>query len=121
MTDQAEKALETLEQARGSGKIKKGTNEVTKAIERGSAKLVLVAKDVSPPEITMHIPLLCKEKGIPCVEIAKRDDIGAAAGINKPAASVAIIEPGAAKELIKEFAIKKEEEAPAEAPAEKTE
>ena len=32
------KALEALEMARDTGKIKKGTNEATKAIERGIAK-----------------------------------------------------------------------------------
>jgi len=44
----ADKALEALEVSRDSGKIKKGTNEVTKAIERGNAKLVLIGNDVNP-------------------------------------------------------------------------
>ena len=61
------KALEAVELARTTGKLKKGTNEVTKAIERGTAKLVLVAKDVSPPEVVMHLPLLGKEKGVPVI------------------------------------------------------
>ena len=45
MTDEniVNKAYEAIEIASKTGKIKKGTNEVTKAIERGSAKLVLVA------------------------------------------------------------------------------
>ena len=59
----------------------KGCNEATKALERGTAKLVAIAKDVTPPEITMHIPLLAKEKGIPCKEVSSKDDLGAAAGI----------------------------------------
>ena len=37
-------------------------NEVTKSIERVQAKLVVMAEDVSPPEILFHIPLLCKKK-----------------------------------------------------------
>lgn len=45
------KALEALELARDTGKIKKGTNEATKAIERGNAKLVLIAEDIEPAEI----------------------------------------------------------------------
>jgi len=61
----ADKALEALEVSRDSGKIKKGTNEVTKAIERGNAKLVLIGNDVNPPEIVMHIPMLCEEKKYP--------------------------------------------------------
>ena len=44
--------------------IKKGTNEVTKAIERGTAKLVLIAEDVDPPEVVAHLPHICKDKNI---------------------------------------------------------
>lgn len=58
------KSLEALESARDTGKIKKGTNEVTKAIERGIVQLVLISIDVQPEEILAHIPPLCDEKGI---------------------------------------------------------
>jgi len=37
-----------VEKARKTGKVDKGTNEVTKAVELGVAKLVLYAKDVEP-------------------------------------------------------------------------
>ena len=106
MTDNSEKAYEAVEVARTTGKIKKGTNEVTKIIERGNAKLVVVAKDVSPPEITMHIPLLCKDKGVPCVEVPSKEELGAAAGLQVGTASIVITEPGEAKALIKEFSEK---------------
>ena len=43
----AEKIYEAVEIARKTGKIKKGANETTKAIEKGFAKLVVVAKDVT--------------------------------------------------------------------------
>ena len=51
-----EQVYEAVEVAKATGKIKKGANEVTKAIEKGTAKLVAVAEDVQPPEIVMHIP-----------------------------------------------------------------
>ena len=98
-----DKALEATEVARASGKIKKGTNEVTKAIERGTAKLVVVAKDVEPPEIVMHIPLLCEEKDIPCVKGPGKEEIGAAAGIDISTVSIAITEEGDAKKIIEEI------------------
>ena len=101
-----EKAFEAIELAKGSGKIKKGTNEVTKAIERGTAKLVAVAKDVTPPEITMHIPLIAKEKGIPCIEVDSREELGAVAGINVPTVAVAVVGEGEAKKVIKEISDK---------------
>ncbi len=102
----SEKAYEAIELARKSGKITKGTNEVTKVIEKEKAKLVVVAKDVTPPEIIMHIPLLAKEKGIPCVEVPSKEELGAAAGLKRGSASVAIIEEGDAKTLIKEITAK---------------
>ena len=99
-----DKAYEAIEVAKASGKIRKGTNETTKAIERGTAKLVAVAKDVSPPEITMHIPLIAKEKGVPCITVDSREELGAAAGIGVPTVAIAIVSEGDAKALIKEIA-----------------
>ena len=43
-----EKVFEAIEIAKTSGKIKKGANEVTKAVEKATAKLAVVAKDVNP-------------------------------------------------------------------------
>ena len=99
----SERAYEAIELARKTGKITKGTNEVTKAIEKDKAKLVVYAADVSPKEITMHLPLLCKEKGVPCVEVPSKNELGAAAGLKVGTASVAITKEGDAKELLKEF------------------
>lgn len=83
---------ETVEKARKSGKIEKGINEVTKAIERGTAKIVVIAKDVNPKEITQHIPILCKEKNIKCEEVESKEKLGAATGLNVACSAVAIIE-----------------------------
>ncbi len=99
-----EKVFESVEIARTTGKIKKGTNEVTKAIERGTAKLVVVAKDVNPPEVVMHLPLLSKEKDIPCVQVGSQEELGAAAGLAVSSGSVAIVDEGDAKKLVKEIA-----------------
>jgi large subunit ribosomal protein L7Ae len=106
--DIIEKTYEAIEIARTTGKIKKGANEVTKSIERGTAKLVVTAKDVSPPEITMHIPLLCEEKGIPFVEVPSKNELGAAAGLGVTTSAVSITKPGESKSLIKEIEETKE-------------
>ena len=99
----ADKSLEAIEIARNSGKIKKGTNEVTKAIERGVTKLVVVAEDVNPEEVIMHLPALCEEKKVPCVLIKTKIELGAAAGLALGCSSVAITEEGNAKDLINEI------------------
>ena len=98
-----DKALEAIEVAKATGKIKKGTNEVTKALEKGTAKLVAYAKDITPPEIVMHIPLLAKEKGILCIAVPNKEELGASAGIDVPTASVAVVEEGEGKAIIKEI------------------
>ena len=85
---------EIVEKARKSGKIEKGTNEVTKAIERGTAKLVVYASDVEPKEIVQHIPVLCKEKNIKCKEADNKQKLGIAAGLPVATSSVAIIDAG---------------------------
>ena len=60
---------EVIEKARKTGKIEKGTNEVTKAIERGTAKFVVYAVDVEPKEIVQHLPIIAKEKNIFCFHL----------------------------------------------------
>jgi len=97
-----------VEKARKTGKIDKGTNEVTKAIERGVAKLVVYASDVEPKEITAHLSVLCKEKGIQCAEVDSKKKLGIAAGIGVSASSIAIIDAGDAAKEIQLIASKKE-------------
>ena len=94
---------DVVEKARKTGKIEKGTNEVTKAIERGTAKLVVYAADVEPKEIVQHLPILCKEKGIPFAEVDKKEKLGIAVGLSVKCSSVAIINPGDAEKDLESF------------------
>jgi large subunit ribosomal protein L7Ae len=98
----ADRIIEAVEIARSTGKIKKGANEVTKAIEKGKAKHVVIASDANPKEIVMHIPLLCKEKGIPCHTTGTKEELGAAAGLKVGTVAVAILAEGEAKQMLGE-------------------
>ena len=98
-----EKAYEAVEIVKKTGKLKKGVNEVTKIVERGQAKLVIIATDVNPPEIVMHLPVLCDEKEIPFIYVSSREELGSAAGLTVSTASVAIINEGDATNLVKEL------------------
>lgn len=98
-----ENAFELIELVKSSGKLKKGTNEVTKAIEKQKAKFVLVADDVTPPEIVMHLPLLAKEKEIPCIKAGTKEELGTAAGLKVGTSSIAIIDEGEAKTQLKKL------------------
>jgi large subunit ribosomal protein L7Ae len=103
-----DKILHAVEIARNTGKIRIGTNETTKAIERGIAKLVVIADDIQPKEVIMHLEPLCDEKKIPFVHVKSKQELGRAAGIDVPSASIAIVEEGDAKDDIKEIVKEKE-------------
>jgi len=45
--------------------LKFGLNHVTTLIEEGKAKLVVIAHDVDPIEVVIHLPALCRSKGVP--------------------------------------------------------
>jgi large subunit ribosomal protein L7Ae len=96
-----------IEKVAGSsnGKIIRGINEVTKAVEKGNAKLVVVAADVDPKELVMHIPIIAKEKGIPYFELVSKSELGKVAKLSVSCSSLAITEFGEfadeAKKLLK--------------------
>ncbi|MBS3052902.1 MAG: 50S ribosomal protein L7Ae [Candidatus Aenigmarchaeota archaeon] len=92
--------LEVIEIARETGKIRRGLNEATKAVERGIAKLVVVADDVDPPEIAMHLQPLCDEKKIPLVRVSSKSELGRAAGIEVSTAAVAVLDAGEGKKKL---------------------
>ena len=99
----ADKSLQALTVAKDTGRIRKGANEATKAIEKGTAKLVIIAEDVTPEEIVVHMPGLCEEKGIPFVYVPTKLDLGKALGLTVGAAAAAIEEPGNASTLVKDI------------------
>jgi large subunit ribosomal protein L7Ae len=99
----ANKALELIEMSRNSGKLRRGMNEVTKVVERGLAKVVVIATDINPPEIVMHLPMLCEEKKIPIVFAGTKNELGAAAGLEVPTSAVAVLEIGDAKTQYKDI------------------
>ncbi len=107
--DLVDKALEVLKKAKESGKIKKGTNETTKAVERGQAKLVYIAEDVQPEEIVAHLPGLCEEKKVPYIYVPSKKTLGEACGLQVAAAAAAIIDPGEAKDSLDEVVKKLQE------------
>ena len=74
----------------GEGRLKKGSNEVTKAAERGTAQMIVMAENVNPAELLVHIPLICKEKNIPFIYVEDQAYLAEAAGMNSGAKTAAI-------------------------------
>ena len=102
--DLTDKIYQVVEVAKESGKIRKGTNEVTKLVERGEAQFVVMAEDVQPEEILAHMPLLCEEKGIAYGYVPSKQELGVASGLNKATASIAVVDPGKAKPMMDDLA-----------------
>lgn len=103
----ADKAYQLLQVAKDTGKLRKGTNETTKAIERGIAKIVIIAEDVEPPQVVAHLPILCDERKIPYLYVPSKLELGKSAGLDVGSAAISVVEPGdgtqSLRELLKVF------------------
>ena len=97
------KVLAAIEAAQATGLVRKGINETTKAIERGDAKLVVIAEDVDPEEIVAHIPGLCSDKRVSLAYVADKKLLGKSAGLGVGTSAIAIVKPGNAESALKEI------------------
>ena len=94
--------LQALRVAAQTGKVRKGTNEATKAIERGISKLIVIAEDVEPPEVVAHLPLICEEQNAAYAFVPSKQELGKALGIEVTSAAAAILDAGDAQHIIDE-------------------
>ena len=94
--------LEAVRVAVQTGKVRKGTNEATKAIERGISKLIVIAEDVEPPEGVAHLPLICEEQKTAYAFVPNKQELGKALGIDVTSAAAAILDAGDAQHIIDE-------------------
>jgi len=94
--------LESVRVAAQTGKVRKGTNEATKAIERGISKLIIIAEDVEPPEVVAHLPLICEEQKAAYAFVPSKQELGKALGIEVTSAAAAILDAGDAQHIIDE-------------------
>ncbi len=93
---------EAVRVAKQSGKVRKGTNETTKAIERGISKLVVIAEDVEPPEVVAHLPILCEERNTPFIFVPSKQQLGMSLGIDVGSAAATIIDTGEAQHIVEQ-------------------
>jgi large subunit ribosomal protein L7Ae len=127
-SDVVSKTYEALQMVKQSGKVRKGANEVTKAVEQGSATFVVIAADVEPEEVVIHIPKICEQKKIAYSYVPSKLELGKSIGLNVPCTAVAVESAGSAQHNINDIiskvtgvapsggAPKKEEAKPAAAP-----
>jgi large subunit ribosomal protein L7Ae len=131
--DVVSKTYEALQMVKQSGKVRKGANEVTKSVEQGLATFVVIAGDVEPEEVVVHIPKICEQKKIAYSFVPSKLELGKSIGLNVPCTAVAVENAGSAQHAVNDIiskvtgvapAAKKEEAAapkakPAAAPKEK--
>jgi len=98
--DLVNEVYEAVRLARQSGKVRKGTNETTKAIERGVSKLVVIAEDVQPPEVVAHLPILCEERNAAYIFVPSKQQLGEALGIDVGSAAATIVDAGDAQHIV---------------------
>jgi len=96
----ADRVYRLVEKSKVDGKFRKGSNEVTKSVERNEAKLVVIAEDVNPAEIVMHLPIICKEKEISIISVPAKEELGASVGLPVGTAAVAVVDAGSGKSLL---------------------
>jgi large subunit ribosomal protein L7Ae len=101
--DMVDKAYQLVQVAKDSGKLRKGTNESTKAVERAVAKLVLIAEDVDPPQVVAHLPILCEERKISYLFVPSKLELGRAAGIDVGCAAITVLDGGEGAKTLKEL------------------
>ena len=92
LADQAlsQEILDVVQQAHNSRQLKKGANEATKTLNRGTSELIILAADASPLAIILHLPLLCEDKNVPYVYVPSKAALGRAAGVSRAVVSVSI-------------------------------
>jgi U4/U6 small nuclear ribonucleoprotein SNU13 len=79
-----------VQQAGHYRQIKKGANETTKTLNRGTSELVVLAADTTPLPIILHLPLLCEDKNVPYVYVPSKMALGRATGVSRPVIACSI-------------------------------
>ncbi|KAH0577162.1 Ribosomal protein L7Ae [Spironucleus salmonicida] len=82
--------LAIVKQAKTINRIARGINECTKQAAKSRTRLVVIAADAVPIEIALHLPELCEDKGIICVFVNSRVELGRACGLGRPAVACCI-------------------------------
>lgn len=90
--------------ARKAGALQRGVKEVNKALRKTPLKapanadqvpgICIIAGDISPDEVIMHLPIYCEEHNVPYLFVRSRLELGSAAKTKRPTSVVFIQEKG---------------------------
>lgn len=82
--------LDLVQQASHYKQLKKGANEATKTLNRGICEFIIMAADVEPIEIVLHLPLLCEDKNVPYVFVPSKVALGRACGVSRAVVAASV-------------------------------
>lgn len=75
--------LDLVQQASHYHQLRKGANEATKTLNRGTSEIIILAADTAPLAILLHLPLLCEDKNVPYVYVPSKTALGRACGVSR--------------------------------------
>ncbi|KAI9778910.1 MAG: RNA binding protein snu13 [Peltula sp. TS41687] len=92
IADQAlsQEILDLVQQASHYRQLKKGANEATKTLNRGTAEIIILAADTTPLAILLHLPLLAEDKNTPYVYVPSKVALGRACGVSRAVIAASI-------------------------------
>lgn len=82
--------LDLVQQASHYKQLKKGANEATKTLNRGICEFIIMAADIEPIEIVLHLPLLCEDKNVPYVFVPSKIALGRACGVSRAVVAASV-------------------------------
>ncbi|KAI1135903.1 snrnp and snornp protein [Hypoxylon sp. FL0543] len=82
--------LDLLQECAQYGQVKKGANEVTRALNHNIYEIVVLAADTEPLAIVGHLPPLAEDKTVPFVYVPSKTALGRACDYNRPVVAATI-------------------------------
>ncbi|KLU83830.1 H/ACA ribonucleoprotein complex subunit 2 [Magnaporthiopsis poae ATCC 64411] len=104
------KVLKTVKKATKKSALLRGVKEVNKALRKAPGKsantteipgVVVIAGDISPAEVIMHLPIYCEERNVPYIFVPSRAELGAAAKTKRPTSVVMLLPKGRKRDAAK--------------------
>lgn len=106
--------------ARKAGALQRGVKEVNKALRKTPLKtptnadqipgIAIIAGDISPDEVIMHLPIYCEEHNVPYLFVKSRLELGSAAKTKRPTSVVFIQEKGKETKAAKKAAAEEDDD-----------
>jgi H/ACA ribonucleoprotein complex subunit 2 len=68
--------------------VRRGVKEVVKALRKGAKGFCIIAGDISPIDVVVHLPIMCEDRKIPYFYVPSKLDLGSAASTKRPTSCI---------------------------------